>query len=264
LGRVIGVRILFALLISILIAPIFAPYDPMATHPAEAFQAPSSEHLFGTDQFGRDVLSRWLHGGQTTVLLALVATASTTFVSLLWGYVLQDEKFWNKWILRIVIFTNNGLQSIPNLIITLAIITTFPNNTTAVIGALTASQIPHLNEKFRQILQRKQANTYVLSAKALGATKLQILIAHIAPNAREEIAANILILFQQMILAIAGLTFLGFGLTPGAPEWGAMLREGRESLRHTHWIATAPGLGITIVCAATLNYLRSLNKLTSR
>jgi peptide/nickel transport system permease protein len=258
------VRILLALLIGILIAPIFAPYDPMATQPAAAFQAPSNEHLFGTDQFGRDVLSRWLHGGQTTVLLALAATAATSVISMIWGYVLQDEQFWNKWILRIVIYTNNGLQSTPYLIITLAITTNFPNNTTAIIGALSASQIPHLSEKLRQILERKKTNAYVLSAKALGATKLQILSTHITPNAREEITANILILFQQMILAIAALTFLGFGLTPGTAEWGAMLREGREALRHAPWIATTPGLGITIVCAATLNYLRSLNKLTSR
>lgn len=252
------------LLATFVIAPTFAPYDPLATNPARAFEAPSLQHLFGTDQLGRDVLSRTLYGGRTTLGITLTATILCLGVGFIWLLLVSGDEHSSTLVFRIVIITNNALRSLPLILIAITGITILENNTTTLIICISTAQIPSFIHWLTERIQETKKQSYIEGAKAIGATKLRISRDHMYPSIAPELKTQALLIFQQTLITTSALTFLGFGLSTETTEWGNLLREGREAFRIAPWISTAPGLCITILCATILHQTTNRQTITTQ
>lgn len=245
-------RRVLLLILLFLAAPVVAPYDPLLTSPTQAYLPPSREHLFGTDQLGRDVLSRTLYGGQTSVALTSAATLSVIVVVAAWGVFTATNSPSESVKFRIVNITSEALRTIPSIVTTIAIITILGNTPAGLIVSTAIAQIPHTIGWLYERTEELHKLPHIEGAKGAGASPREIYITHIASFIFPEALTQAILLFQRTLLIISTLTFLGFGLRIESPEWGALLREGREGLRTAPWIAVAPGICITLLSVIAL------------
>ncbi len=247
-------RMLIILFTALLIAPALAPYDPLMTQPSDAFQPPSIAHPLGTDQFGRDVLSRTLYGGRTTMTIALIAAGAAVALGGAAGTVMGVSGLGFGIVLRIVNTTNNALTTIPPITTAITISIMIRDNTQALIISAILSQLPHIIKWAQQVSEITTRMPHIEPAKALGARKIQILAQHIMPTLYPQIRGKMILTVQSTILLTTALNILGIGFSPEIPEWGNLLREGKEAYRQAPWIAAAPGLAITIINIILLRY----------
>ena len=244
LGIASGIVILILILLAIF-ADVLAPYPFDQLNLADRLQGSSTRHLLGTDQLGRDLLSRLLFGARISLVVGLVATTLNVVVATLIGGTsgflggkldLAVQRFVDAWmafpglLLLLTIMSIAG-QGLPQIIVVLGI-----------AGGVGGSRV------VRGAVVATKGNDYFLAAKALGAPTTQILVRHVLPN----IVAPLIIIFSinvgGVILAEASLSFLGFGLPIQVPSWGGMLsREGRRFMEQAPWLALWPGLCLTIV-----------------
>lgn len=244
-------RLLIVVFIGVLCAHVLAPFDPLTSDYQSILQPPSGDHLLGTDQLGRDVLSRLLHGGQRTLLMtgaaATLAITIGTLIGILAGWVggIAD---------RTIDAILNALLAIPGLIVAMVILTMLGQGIIAMILATAFMQITPTARIIRaQTLVSKQAD-YVASAVALGASRAYILRVHILSACLPVILTWGGVTFGYCLLNIGALGFLGLAGEPGLPEWGVMLAEGREVFREGIWVGAAPGIAITLT-VLTVNWL---------
>lgn len=230
-----------------LVAPLIAPANPMAIHLEAALQPPSRAHLAGTDMFGRDVMSRVLHGGRLTfsaaIIAAIVATLPGTLLGLLAGYFggLVDE---------LIGRLTDIILAIPHLLLALLIVAAVgPGIGGAALGVGLAG-LPTAVRVVRSAVMRTRRMRYVMAARAVGCTEGRILIRHILPNVAGVVIVIATLQVGWAMLNASALSFLGLGAPPGVPEWGAMLNEGRLYLRQAPWIAAAPGIALTLTILA--------------
>ncbi len=232
-----------ALVILLLVGPLIYQVDPLRTKPVIQFQPPSTDHLLGTDLFGRDVLSRVLHGGRFTLLIAGLATAVAVTLGVSLGMLAVMQRFYINDLALILI---NALLALPGILIALVILTALGRGGLTLVIALGLSQVASIGYTTRAAILTIKMMEYVEAARNLGATQFHILIHHLLPNALPSIMAYVGVVFSYTLLNGAALTFLGVGIEPGVPEWGVMLAEGRAALRIAPWIGLAPGIGITV------------------
>ncbi len=225
------------LLLLILIAPLFAPADPMATDPAGALAPPDSVHVLGTDRLGRDVWSRLLYGGQRTILIAALATAIAVGIGTLLGMV-----GWGGFDLL-----TNALLAFPTLLLALVVMTLLGTGALSLALATGIALIAPFARVTRGAVRAVRDLPFIESARALGASDWRIFARHIAPNIAPTLLAYAGVIFAYSVLNSAALSFLGLGGDLGAPDWGAMLAEGRVAFRTAPWISAAPGLAITLL-----------------
>ncbi len=244
LGTACGIIVLLFILVA-LFADALAPYPYKEMHLRDRMTSSSLEYLLGTDQMGRDLLSRLIIGARISIVVGLAATALNVVVAVLIGGIsgflggkldLAVQRFVDAWmafpslllLLTIMSIVGRGL---PQIIVVLG-----------VIGGIGASRV------VRGAVIGIKENDYFLAARAVGTPKSQILIRHVLPN----IMAPVIIIFSinigAVILSEASLSFLGFGLPPDVPSWGGLLsREGRKYMEQAPWLALWPGLFLTIV-----------------
>jgi ABC-type dipeptide/oligopeptide/nickel transport system permease subunit len=239
-------RSIIALLVVItwiLIAPIFTPFDPLATSSQVVLTPPSSTHLLGTDQLGRDVLSRLLYGGQRTLLM----TAAASTLAIVIGTVVGMTAGWFGGIVdRIIDSVLNALLAIPGLMLAMVIITILGQGIPSIILAVALVQIAPTARIIRAQTLVSRSADYVTGAVALGATRGYILRVHILSACLPVILTWGSVTFGYCLLNIGALGFLGLAGEPGIPEWGVMLAEGREVFREGIWVGAAPGIAITL------------------
>src|SRR6266571_4430904 len=221
----VSAALLFVIVLTALFAPVLAPYDPLTTEPEIRLQAPSRAHLFGTDDIGRDVLSRIIYGARISLWVGLLAvgigTAAGMVIGLLCGYC---EGRLDLILQRVM----DAVQAIPGLVLALVII---PGNSRIVRGA---------------VLSAKQ-NRYVEAAQAIGCRHPRIILSHILPNVTAPILVIASIWLGNAILIEATLSFLGVGTQPPTPSWGLMLSStGRAFMEQAPWLAIFPGLAISL------------------
>ena len=243
LGAVGGAIILMMILMAVF-AETMSPYDPVENHYERILQAPDFEHWLGTDRFGRDILSRIIHGSRTALFIGIISAflgATTGFVlGLVSGY------FGGMFDLIFMRFVDL-FMAFPPLIMVLAIVATFGNEMPYVIAAISVSIIPDSVRIIRaNALQVRQA-PYIDSAIALGYSNTRIVLRHMLPN----VMAPYLIIFTAAvggaILAEAALSYLGLGVNEPTPAWGLMLQGGtEESISGVYWTAVFPGIAITM------------------
>ena len=244
LGTVCGMIVLLLILVAIF-ADVLAPYGYMKVHPADMLQGSSARYLLGTDQLGRDFLSRLILGARLSLVVGLAATALNVVVAVLIGGIsgfiggkfdLVMQRFVDAW------------MAFPGLLLLLTIMSIAGKGLLQIIvvlgitGGIAASRI------VRSAVIGVKENDYFLAARAVGTPTTQILLRHVLPN----IMATVIIIFSinigGVIISEASLSFLGFGLPAQIPSWGGMLsREGREYMEMAPWLAIWPGVCLTVV-----------------
>ena len=242
-GFFIILLLVFCALFPSLIAPY--SYETMSTGPS--FANPSAEHLFGTDEFGRDIFSRVIYGTRTSLaiglLSVLIACVLGTILGCISGYYgnLTDNP-----IMRAV----DILLAIPNLMLAISIVAALGRSQTNLILALGIGATGGFARVVRgQILTVKEQE-YIEVARAIGASDFRIIFCHILPNCLAPIIVQISISVGSSILGAAGMSFIGLGIAPPNPEWGAMLSAGRSFFRDHWFVETFPGLAIMLAVFA--------------
>lgn len=241
---VTGAIVIGMFAIAAVAAPLLAPYDPIAVEPAARLQGSSPQHLLGTDALGRDLLSRLLYGsrwslGVATLATLLVMTAGV-FVGTVAGYVggRTDQA-----LMRLV----DVILAFPGLIAALAIAGALGPGIRNVILGLVAVWWADYARIVRGIVLNVRELNYVEGARALGATDLRITVRHVLPQVIPPITVLATLELGSLLLALAGLNFLGLGVQPPTPEWGTMINQGRAHLTTAPHLMLYPGLAISLV-----------------
>ncbi|MFG1921412.1 ABC transporter permease [Cryptosporangium sp. NPDC048952] len=254
-GLVLSIVFLAAVLLAAFFPAIFTSRDPLVGVPADKLQSPGAEHLFGTDQTGRDLFARVVHGAnlslRATVIAVAVALVVGSLVGLLAGYV-------GGWLDDVAMRLVDVLLAIPQLLLTLAIVTVLGFGTTKVAIAVGLSTVANFARLMRAEVLRVRTATYVEAARATGARWYSILRRHVLPNALGPIGAYAALDFGLAILAVSTLSFLGFGAEPPTPEWGSLVSTGRDYLATAWWLTTLPGLTVAATVLATNRVSRAL------
>jgi ABC-type dipeptide/oligopeptide/nickel transport system permease subunit len=236
--------VLVLLVLTAVFADALAPYDPLATQPEIRLSAPSQSHPFGTDDIGRDVLSRVIHGSRISLWVGLLAvgigTAAGMIIGLLCGYC---EGRLDLLVQRLM----DAIQAIPGLILALAIVSVLKPSTTNAMLAIAIVIIPGNSRIVRGAVLSAKQNRYVEAAQAIGCRHPRIITSHILPNVTAPILIIASIWFGNAILIEATLSFLGVGTQPPTPSWGLMLSStGRAFMEQAPWLAIFPGLAISL------------------
>jgi peptide/nickel transport system permease protein len=247
LGAASAALIVFLILTAIL-ADVLAPYDPLETHPEIRLSAPSREHLFGTDDIGRDVLSRIIHGSRISLWVGLLAVGIGTMAGMVIGLACG---YWEGRLDLALQRVMDAVQAIPGLVLALAIVSVLTPNTTNAMIAIAIVIIPGNSRIVRGAVLSAKQNRYVEAAQALGCRHLSILGRHILPNVTAPILIIASIWLGNAILIEATLSFLGLGTQPPTPSWGLMLSStGRAFMEQAPWLAIFPGLAISLAVLA--------------
>nr|WP_294086748.1 nickel transporter permease [Sphaerobacter sp.] len=239
----LGGVIVVTLILVAIFAPVLARYDPTEMRLSDQFLPPSLDHPFGTDDFGRDILTRLLYGARISLQVGLVAVGIAAIVGSIVGMLAGYFGGWFDIISQRVI---DVMLAFPDLLLALAIIAVLGPSLMNVMIAVGIGSVPTYARLMRgQVLSLKRKE-YVEAARAIGAPTRRILFLHILPNALSPMIVLASLGIASSILSAAALSFIGMGAQPPTPEWGAMLSNGREFLREEWWIATFPGLAIAI------------------
>ncbi len=241
---VIGTVIIGCLVLVALLAPLLATHDPYRQVLANRLLPPSSTHWFGTDSLGRDIYSRVVYGARVTLMIAgLVAGISTpigTLIGIVAGYLggAVDE---------ILMRAADIFLAFPRLILAIAFAAALGPGVENAIIAIAVAQWPSYARLARAETLNVRNNDYIHAIQVLGAGKLRIMAAYIAPMCMSSIIVRMSLDMGTIILTAAGLGFLGLGAQPPMPEWGLMVSDGRQFLVDQWWVSTLPGLAILLV-----------------
>src|SRR5205823_3657686 len=236
--------LILLLVLTAIFADVLAPYDPLAAQPEIRLAQPSWEHPFGTDDIGRDVFSRIIHGSRISLWVGLLAvgigTAAGMVIGLLCGYC---EGRVDLIFQRVM----DAIQAIPALVLALAIVSVLRPNTTNAMIAIAIVIIPGNSRIVRGAVMAAKQNRYVEAAQAIGCRHPRIILGHILPNVTAPILVIASIWLGNAILIEATLSFLGVGTQPPTPSWGLMLSStGRAFMEQAPWLAIFPGLAISL------------------
>lgn len=245
----LGLVLLIALLA--LLAPWISPHDPIEQDILSKLQGPSSTYWFGTDYFGRDILSRILHGAQYSLFIGLTATIFAmvvgSVIGILAGY------FGGRFDL-LIMQTMDILLAFPSLILGLIIVAMLGPSLGNIIIAIALTTIPSFARIARAPTISVKEREFVEAGRALGYSDARLMFGHILPNILPEILVMFSLWTASAIRIEASLAFIGLGLKPPTPTWGGMIREGFENILDSYWLVLMPGLAILIVVFA-LNLL---------
>jgi peptide/nickel transport system permease protein len=240
-AALIGLAVILFFIGIALAAPLVAPYDPIATDWLAVRKAPSLRHLFGTDEIGRDVLSRVIWGARASLLAGLVSVSIALALGMPLGLV---SGYQGGIVDGVAMRMIDAMLAIPFLILAIALAAFLGPNLTNAMIAIGVSQMPVFARLTRaQVLAAKHED-YVEAARALGNPDRRILLRHILPNISAPILVQATLAIAMAIIAEASLSFLGLGQQPPAPSWGSMLNTAKNFLSQAPWMAVWPGLAI--------------------
>lgn len=229
-------------------APLFAPAGPLAADTARALLPPGPGRPLGTDPLGRDVLARLLWGGRWTLGMGLVALAIAVGLGLPVGLM---AGFFGGWVEALLMRLTDACLAFPGLLLAMAAVAVLGPGVGPVVVAVGLAAAPAYARVARSATLEVRVQPYVEAARAIGGSEWHILRHHILPNAAAPLVAFAAAQLGWVLLNGAALHFLGLGAPPGAPEWGAMLAEGRGYLRDAPWASLFPGLALTLTVLAT-------------
>jgi len=246
----IGLVLLLALALAAILAPLVAPYDPNAMD-YEMIEGPSWRHLLGTDDLGRDLLSRLVYGAQVSLFVGV----STVAIALLAGVALGVAAGYFGGFLDTVIMRYIDLQwAFPNFIIAVYLVAVFGTGLSNVIVAISLAFVDDFARIARGMVLTIKQEQYVAAARTLGASHFRIMWRHILPNALAPIIVQATVSVSYAILAEAGLSFLGLGVDSSTPTWGLILADARSFVSRAWWLGVFPGLAIMIT-VLSINFL---------
>lgn len=240
---IVGLTLTALVVVCALLAPLLAPYDPVAYLPADRMQGPSLRHLLGTDLYGRDLLSRVIYGSRISLSVSSLSVGLALLVGGCFGAL---AGYYRGWVDAVIMRVSDVFLAFPAVLLAIALLAFlgggFWNLTLAIAVAFAA---PFTRVVRGAVLQTRHT-MYVEASGALGATDGRLLWRHVLPNAAGPILVEITLRLAYAILAEAALSFLGLGTQPPAPAWGQMISDGRPFLETNPWISIAPGLAIML------------------
>lgn len=229
-------------------AGVLSPYDPLDADPTIRLAPPSAAHPFGTDDIGRDVLSRVIHGSRISLWVGLLAVGIGTAIGMVIGLACG---YWEGRLDMGLQRVMDAVQAIPGLVLALAIVSVLKPSTTNAMLAIAVVIIPGNSRIVRGAVLSAKQNRYVEAAEAIGCRQPRILLTHILPNVTAPILVIASIWLGNAILIEATLSFLGVGTQPPTPSWGLMLSStGRAFMEQAPWLAIFPGLAISLAVLA--------------
>ncbi|MGY6634806.1 MAG: nickel transporter permease [Alkalilacustris sp.] len=251
LGRnpaaMLGLVILLVLVVVAIFADALAPYGPYQQDLARRLQPPSAEHWFGTDQLGRDIYSRILHGASITLRIAILAALIAGPIGLIVG---ATAGYLGGWVDTVAMRVVDVFLSFPALILALAFVAALGAGINNAVIAIALAAWPPIARLARAETLSVRQSDYIAAARLTGAGPLRIIVRHIMPICVPSVVIRVTLNMAGIILTAAGLGFLGLGAQPPMPEWGAMLATGREFMLTHWWLATMPGIAILLVSLA--------------
>jgi peptide/nickel transport system permease protein len=255
----IAVLYVLFVVVSAFFPKLFTSDGPFETHPETSLHTPTLHHLFGTDLYGRDLWTRVLYGSPLTIKATLIALGIALIAGLGLGVIsgffggLTDA-----FLMRVI----DVLLAIPGLLLALSIVTALGYGTLPVAVAVGVGIIPGFARTTRAEVLRVKTLPYVEAARAGGASWGRVLIRHILPNSWGPVAVLAVLDGGVAIIAIASLSFLGFGAAPPAAEWGTLIADGRNYLVTAWWLSLLPGLFVAIVVLSLNHISKTLQELT--
>jgi len=238
-GGIVGLCLLVALL-----APVMAPYDPLMNNLDVTLQSPNETYWLGTDELGRDVLSRLIYGSRYALTIGVIGTLFGLIGGVPWG---MAAGFYRGRVETVLMRVVDVFLAFPGMLLALAIISVLGTGTINVIVAVGLFSMPTFARIAHGIVITIKEMTYVEAAIATGSRTARIMFKHILPNSLAPIIVQASLRVATGILVAAGLSFLGLGIQPPTPEWGAMLSQGRMYVQSAPWLALAPGLCIMVM-----------------
>jgi len=246
----IGAILVLALTIAAVFAPLITGIDPSAMKVRFRFRPPSEAFPFGTDNFGRDILTRVLYGGRVSLWIGLVVAALSGVCGAAIGVIAAQFRALDAPLMRLM----DALMSFPAILLALGITAALGPRMESVIIALTVAYVPAGARIVRASALVVRELDYVQAARIAGASDVRIMFRHILPNSVGPLLVHMTFVFAYSILAEAALSFLGVGVQPPTPSWGNIIAEGRDYATEAWWVMLFPGLGISIA-ALGLNLL---------
>jgi peptide/nickel transport system permease protein len=247
LGRplpVVGLAIIVAFILTAVFAPWLAPYDPYKMDIPQKLKSPSSAHLLGTDSLGRDTLSRVIYGSRTSLVIGVSAIGMSAVIGVSLGLI---AAFFSGWRLTVIMRFIDALQAFPMLLLALLVASLLGGGMKNVIIALGIGMIAPPCRMMCGVALSIKENDYVLAARAVGMGSVRIMVSQILPNAFPPLLVVITIGLGATILAEAGLSFLGVGITPPTPAWGSMVNDGYKFLLTSPILSIGPGAAIMLL-----------------
>lgn len=246
-GAWVALAVVVVMLVMVVAPGLIAPGDPTAIAPREAFEPPSLAHPFGTDESGRDVWTRVVHGAVSSLGVGLQATVIGVALAMVLGFAAGLGPRWlDAGIARVV----EVLYALPTMVLALLLVTARGPGLAASVLAVGLATAPGYARILRSRVRGVATSGYVAAARLDGLAPARVLTRHIAPNALWPLVAVLTLGIGQAVVWVAGLSFLGLGALPPSPEWGAMLNAGRVYLTTAWWLTVGPGLAITVTAAA--------------
>lgn len=240
---VLGLAIIIVMLVLAALAPAIAPYPYQKVNLAERLEPPSGRHLFGTDQFGRDILSRMLYGARVSLVVGLGGVLIALTVGVALGAV---SGFFGKWVDEGVMRLMDILGAFPYIILAVALMAMLGPSLRNIILVVGITRIPQFARVTRGSTLSLKEMDFVTAARAIGQRQMRILTRHIAPNCMTPIVVLASLSVATAILTESALSFLGLGIQPPEPSWGTMISDGRRFMLDAPWIATFPGIAISL------------------
>ncbi len=246
---VLGGTILFVIIILCMFAPLFTSHDPILSMDLQnTFMPPNSpNHLLGTDELGRDIWSRLIYGGRTSLSTGILVVVLAASIGIIVGLV---SGYYGGWLESILMRFTDIMLSFPFLIISIAILAALGSSERNIIIALAITSWPRFARLTRgQVLSLKQSE-YVEAARVAGFENRRIIFTHILPNCMPPLIVQITLQIGKAILAAASLKYLGLGTDAAAPDWGVMLNQSKEFLQSSPYLTLIPGIAISVTVLA--------------
>lgn len=239
-----GLVVISIYLIVAFVGPYFVPFDPYRMDLPNTLQAPSFNHLFGTDELGRDIFSRLVIGAR----ISLSVGVTTVIISFVFGTLLGAIAGYFGGMADAIIMRIIDIKlAFPEILLAIVVVTILGPGLQNVVIAVGIQSIPQFARMIRSKVLSVKESDYVLAARGLGASHLRLLFKHVLPNCMAPMIVLVTLRIGTAIITASGLSFLGLGAQPPTPEWGAMLATGRNYLRAAPWVSTIPGLAIMAV-----------------
>jgi peptide/nickel transport system permease protein len=237
-----GIAIFVVTLVCAVFASVIAPYDPIIQNTAVRLQGPSAAHLMGTDDFGRDLFSRVIYGARTSVVTGVVATGTGLLIGTVLGLA---GGFYGGRVDRVVSAVSDIMLSFPYILLAILIVAIIGPGLVNVMLAVGVSRVPIFTRLVRSAVLGVKTNEYVVAATSVGASNVRIITKHVFPNIAAALIVQASSTMAEAIVTASALNFLGLGVQPPTPDWGAMVSEGRRFIFDRAYIPLFPGLAIT-------------------
>jgi ABC-type dipeptide/oligopeptide/nickel transport system permease subunit len=240
----VGLLIVGVFTVISILAPWISPYAPDKTDLANALQMPSGDHWFGTDELGRDIFSRILHGARTDLLIAIGGVMLAYLLALPFG--LSAGYFrgrTDRWISTV----SESILTFPSIVLSIIIVSFIGTGTAGLILTIMITQAPQLVRYIRSFVLQVREMEYIMAAKAAGSRNLYIMVRHVLRNTMGSTMVVLSLLASEAVLVAAALGFLGLGVQPPAPEWGTMLSRSRSYFEMAPHLMIFPGMAIALL-----------------